>query len=194
MLVPISEQSTAISTFSWNAYTFLNFFFFSILGGKNPLPTVALDRGCVRVWRIHVQRCMCAYICQKKCMRKRRCACMLQKMLAAQQKKNIILLILIIWLSQSNIHGSHHDAKPSATERPKRRRRLPRSRKSTARRIANCDDHDEYTFVVAAVSIIIETKHVHELVQQVHFPFFFFYYECRRPPDPFESLSTILLG
>ena len=28
---------------------------------------------------------------------------------------------------------------PSATERPKRRRRLPRSRKSTARMIANCD-------------------------------------------------------
>ena len=46
--------------------------------------------------------------------------------------------ILFTLLSQSNIVHTTGPS-PSATERPKRRRRLPRSRKSTARMIANCD-------------------------------------------------------
>ena len=82
-----------------------------------------------------LQQCMWACICQKKCMRKKRCACMLQKMMAAQQKKNIV------HFAESVKHCSHHGPKlsPSAAEKPKRRRRLPRSLKSTARMIANCD-------------------------------------------------------
>ena len=76
-------------------------------GGKNPVPaTVALDRVCVLVWRMHVQRCMCACTCQKRCMRKKRCACMLQKMLAAQQKKNIV------HFADRVKHCSHYGAKP----------------------------------------------------------------------------------
>ena len=46
--------------------------------------------------------------------------------------------IFFTLLSQSNIVHTTGPS-PSATERPKRRRRLPRSRKSTARMIANCD-------------------------------------------------------
>ena len=38
-------------------------------GKKTHVSTVALDHVCVLVWRMHVQRCMCACICQKKCMR-----------------------------------------------------------------------------------------------------------------------------
>ena len=76
------------------------------IGVKNPVSTVALDHVCVLVLRMHVQRCMCACVCQKKCMRKKRCACMLQEKLAAQQYENIV------HFAESVKHCSHHGAKP----------------------------------------------------------------------------------
>ena len=61
---------------------------------------------------------------------------MLQKMLAAQHKKNIV------HFAESVKHSSHHGAKPVGHWKAKKATAsssFPRSRKSTARMIANCD-------------------------------------------------------